>query len=58
MHEITPQGEVNCAYDKAGCRTSLLVKNGATSSQTGQPALTYTWDAAGRLTGIVSSPTK
>ena len=37
VQEITPQGEVNYAYDKAGRRTSLVVKNGPASSQTPPP---------------------
>lgn len=48
--ELTPQGQVNYAYDAAGRRTSMTVM--------GSAAVSYSYDAANRLTSIAqgSSP--
>ena len=50
--EVTPQGEVNYTYDKGGRKTTMTVKNGAPGAQTTQPAVTYGYDNADRLTQI------
>lgn len=52
IKEVTPQGEVNYTYDKAGRRSTMIVKNGAPGAQVAQPTVTYTWDNANRLTKI------
>ncbi|HZJ63349.1 MAG TPA: RHS repeat-associated core domain-containing protein [Kofleriaceae bacterium] len=52
VSEMTPQGEVDYGYDNLGRRTTLTVRNGAPGAQITQPAITYTYDNANRLTGI------
>jgi RHS repeat-associated protein len=52
ISEVTPQGEVNYAYDAAGRRTSMTIKNGPPGAQVAQPTITYTHDTINRLIGI------
>ncbi|MGC4062293.1 MAG: RHS repeat-associated core domain-containing protein [Aquabacterium sp.] len=50
--ETTPQGKVTYTYDNGGRRLSTTVTNGPAGSQVVQPTISYTWDAANRLTQI------
>jgi RHS repeat-associated protein len=52
ISEVTPQAEVDYTYDSAGRRTSMIIKNGPPAAQFAQPAITYSYDAADRLTAI------
>jgi RHS repeat-associated protein len=52
VSEVTPQGEVDYTFDRAGRRTTMIIKNGPPGSQVVQPTITYTYDNANRLTAI------
>lgn len=55
IREVTPQGEIDYAYDSVGRRLSMTIKNGPPGAQILQPTITYSYDHSDQLTGITQA---